>query len=72
MTFALRRTVWLDGERRPDDYEVRHNGRTVGRHLSPTEYRLGGTDSLDAVRTAFRAAWQRPLSEEGADVICSA
>jgi hypothetical protein len=27
---ALRRTVFLDGERRPDDYEVRDNGRTVG------------------------------------------
>ena len=33
MTLALRRTVWLDGERRPDDYEVRHAGRTVGRIL---------------------------------------
>jgi hypothetical protein len=31
MTLALRRTVFLDGERRPDDYEVRHDGRTVGR-----------------------------------------
>ena len=59
MTLALRYTTFDDGERRPDDYEVRHNGRTVGRHLSPTEYRLGGTDSLDAVRAAFRAAWER-------------
>jgi hypothetical protein len=25
MTLALRRTVFLDGERRPDDYEVRYN-----------------------------------------------
>ena len=33
MTLALRRTVFLDGEQRPDDYEVRHNGRTVGRIL---------------------------------------
>ena len=33
MTIALRRTVFLDGERRPDDYEVRHNGRTIGRIL---------------------------------------
>jgi hypothetical protein len=33
MTLALRRTVFLDGERRPDDYEVRHDGRTVGRIL---------------------------------------
>jgi hypothetical protein len=28
---ALRRTVWLNCENRPDDYEVRHDGRTVGR-----------------------------------------
>ena len=28
-TLALCRTVFLDGERRPDDYEVRHDGRTV-------------------------------------------
>jgi hypothetical protein len=31
MTLALRRTVFADGERRPDDYEVRHGGQTVGR-----------------------------------------
>jgi hypothetical protein len=30
-TLALRRTVFLDGERRPDDYEVRYKGQTVGR-----------------------------------------
>src|SRR5215472_2762487 len=30
---ALRRTVFADGERRADDYEVRHQGRTVGRIL---------------------------------------
>jgi hypothetical protein len=29
MTLALRRTV-LNGEMRPDDYEIRHNGRAVG------------------------------------------
>jgi hypothetical protein len=33
MTLALRRTVFLDGERRADDYEVRYAGRTVGRIL---------------------------------------
>ena len=38
MTLALRRTVFADGERRSDDYEVRHNGQTVGRIL-----RLGST-----------------------------
>jgi hypothetical protein len=31
MTLALRCTVFLDGKRRTDDYEVRHDGRTVGR-----------------------------------------
>ena len=31
MTLALRRTVFLGGERRPNDSEVRHDGRTVGR-----------------------------------------
>jgi hypothetical protein len=45
-TLALRRTVVLDGARRPDDYEVRHDGRTVG---SPTEHRPGAV-SLDADR----------------------
>jgi hypothetical protein len=33
MTLALRRTVFADGKRRADDYEVRYNGRTVGRIL---------------------------------------
>jgi hypothetical protein len=28
MTLTLRRTVFLDGERRSDDYEVRQEGRT--------------------------------------------
>jgi hypothetical protein len=31
MTLALRRTVFLNGERRPDDYEFRHQGQTIGR-----------------------------------------
>ena len=30
---TLRRTVFLDGEHRPDDHEVRYEGRTVGRIL---------------------------------------
>jgi hypothetical protein len=33
MSLTLRRTVFLDGERRPDDYEVRYEGQTVGRIL---------------------------------------
>ena len=31
MNFALRRTVWLDGDNRPNDYTVFHHGRKVGR-----------------------------------------
>jgi hypothetical protein len=31
MTLVLRRTVFGVGERRPDDYEVRHDGQTIGR-----------------------------------------
>jgi len=27
--------LFLDGERRPDDYEVRQDGQTVGRILTP-------------------------------------
>jgi hypothetical protein len=29
MTLAPRHTVFLDGERRPDDYEVHYNGWIV-------------------------------------------
>ena len=41
MTLALR-SVWPDGERSPDDYEIRHDGRTVGRiyHMNSTEREL--------------------------------
>jgi hypothetical protein len=35
MNLTLRRTVFLDGERRQDDYEVRYEGRTVGRSTWP-------------------------------------
>src|SRR5262249_61443190 len=72
MTLAFRRTVFADGERRSDDYEVRHNGRTVGRIL-----RLGSTGrefwqwtqisirapsygpngGLDDAKAAFRRTW---------------
>jgi hypothetical protein len=33
MSLTIRRTVFLDGERRPDDYEARYEGQTVGRIL---------------------------------------
>src|SRR6516164_1529293 len=38
MSLALRRTVFLDGERRPDDYNIIHKGQIVGRI-----YRMNGT-----------------------------
>ena len=31
VTLVLRRAVFLDGKRRPDDYEIRYNGQTFGR-----------------------------------------
>jgi hypothetical protein len=31
MSFALRRIVWSDGTSRPDDYNIIHEGRVVGR-----------------------------------------
>ena len=31
MSLTLRRIVWSDGTSQPDDYEVRYEGRTVGR-----------------------------------------
>jgi hypothetical protein len=53
MTLALRRTV--DGERRADDYEVRYNGRTVGRIL-----RLRSTGrELRHAHSELRAKWWR-------------
>ena len=33
MNLILRRIVWSDDTSRPDDYEVRYRGRTVGRIL---------------------------------------
>ena len=44
LSLALRRTVFLDGEKRPNDYEVRHDGRTVGRI-----YRMRSTGRLSQV-----------------------
>jgi hypothetical protein len=31
MSLALRRIVWPDGTSRPDDYNIIHEGQTVGR-----------------------------------------
>ena len=49
MTLALRRTVLLDGERRPNDYEVRHNGHTGGRIYRYAQHRPGAV-AMDADR----------------------
>jgi hypothetical protein len=51
MTLALRRTVFFDGETRPDHYEVRHDGQTVGRI-----YRLRSTDG--SCGDGHRAGWR--------------
>jgi hypothetical protein len=74
---ALRRTVFADGERRPDDYEVRHDGQTVlrlrstGRELwhwtqigwGPTHGPDGGVaDSLNSTANARAASWQNHRS----------
>jgi hypothetical protein len=71
MTLALGRTVFLDGERRPDDYIVVHDGQTVGRTYRMRSTGPGGTqigwgsshghyggvgDSLDDAKAGFRAA----------------
>jgi hypothetical protein len=45
MTLALRRTVFADGEQRADDYEIRHNGQTVGR-----VYRMRSETAIIALR----------------------
>jgi hypothetical protein len=47
-TLTLRHTVFLDGEKRPDDYKVRNNGRTVGR--------------IYRIRSAGRELWRRTQS----------
>jgi hypothetical protein len=35
MNLALRRTVWLDGDNRPNDYTVFHDGRKIGPETVP-------------------------------------
>jgi hypothetical protein len=49
MSLTLRRTVFLDGERRPDDYEIRYAGRTVDIYrLHSTQPRVCGTGARKA------------------------
>ena len=67
MTLALRYTTFDDGERRPDDYEVRYAGRTVGPGREPWRWMRSGlaqashgpnggvADCLDEAK----AAWER-------------
>jgi hypothetical protein len=45
------RTLWLDGHRRPDDYEIIHAGQTVGRVYRQEQDR---PRALDADRCARR------------------
>jgi hypothetical protein len=56
MSLVLRPTVWLDGEKRPNDYTVFHEGQKVGRI-----YRVNSISRelwQDAVRSA--RAYARP------------
>jgi hypothetical protein len=69
MSLALRRTVFLDGERRPDDYEVGRilRLRTTGRELwqwgqidirVPSYGPNGGVaDTFEEAKAAFRRTW---------------
>jgi hypothetical protein len=44
----------------------------IERSGAPSHRPNGGVaDSLDKAKAAFRAAWERPLSRAGTDVICS-
>ncbi|HVI11794.1 MAG TPA: hypothetical protein VM822_02880, partial [Pseudolabrys sp.] len=49
MTFGPRRTLWLDGHRDPDDYEIIHADQTIGRGL-PHEQDRPRALALDADR----------------------
>ena len=69
MTLALRRSVWPDGERSPDDYEIRHDGRTVGRicrkrgtgrELSPPIGALLGLPEASSGPCDFVTPWVTP------------
>jgi hypothetical protein len=55
MTLALRRTVFLDGEKRPDDFEVRYRGQTVGRF-----YRMRSTSRNTGRAAARMVVWRMP------------
>jgi hypothetical protein len=70
-TLALRRTVFLDDERRPDDHEVRHDGETVGRILrlrstSPTFPTRGGNWRFHSKKRQKRESDQGNSSEKPA------
>jgi hypothetical protein len=57
MSLVLRRTAWLDGDNRPNDYTVFHDGRKVGRiyQMNSTARELGwDTDRLGAVARSER------------------
>jgi hypothetical protein len=52
--------------------EVGYPAAIGGESGAPSHGPTGGVaDSLDAAKAAFRAAGERPLSEPGADEICS-
>jgi hypothetical protein len=61
MSLTLRRTVFVDGERPPDDYEVRYEGRTVRRilRLRGTGRELWQWTQIDNAGAELRAEWWR-------------
>jgi hypothetical protein len=59
MTVALRRTVFLDGARRPDDYEVRMTAEPSAA-FTASQHRPGAvaTDTERARATVARPEWR--------------
>ena len=72
MTLALRRTVFLDGERRPDDYI--NYGQRVGRIYRmtvPAGSYGDGRRTAGADRTGQTAAWPIPSTRPRRPVLAS-
>ena len=58
MTLALRRTVFLERERPPDDYEVRHDGRDRLPHLPHAVHRAGAVAMDPGMRAVAWPEWR--------------
>jgi hypothetical protein len=64
VTLVLRRAVFLDGKRRPDDYEIRYNGQTFWLRVPHAQHRPGAVavdaDRMGAVARAERRRGRPP------------